>query len=110
MIYTFAPNWYKSQCVIFDGEYMYYASNYILYKYELERRKVVDQICLRRVLMQKGIKCKDIKIHTLMKIDKNRLVIGFNNEYMVIIEQSMKMLNVMKIQKIDNIDNMLYIE
>lgn len=69
MIHTFSPNWYKQQCLLFDGNTLYYASNYVLYKYNLEQRKVQADRCFRKVAIKSGMNSKDIKIHTIKKLN-----------------------------------------
>ena len=62
---------------------MIYASNYLLYSYNLEERKVVKDICLRKALLEKGIKFKDIKIQIILLLDKETLLVGLNSNYLV---------------------------
>ena len=65
MIYTFSPNWYKPQCLHFSGTYMYYCSNYLLYRYDLTTKKVDSELCLRQIAIQQQINHKDIKINAI---------------------------------------------
>lgn len=65
MIHTFSPNWYRPQCLYFTDSYLYYASNYVLYKYNLGTRKIEADRCFRKVAMKTGMNSKDIKIHTI---------------------------------------------
>ena len=65
MIHTFSPNWYKPQCLLFDQNSLYYASNYVLYKYNLDTRRVESDKCFRKIAIKTGLNSKDIKIHSI---------------------------------------------
>lgn len=40
MIHTFSPNWYKPHSLLLTPSHLLYASNYVLYKYNLQSRKI----------------------------------------------------------------------
>lgn len=85
MIHTFSPNWYKPQCLLFHHIHLYYASNYVLYKYNLETRKVECDKCFRKIAIKTGMNSKDIKIHTISLLTEGRLVIGTNQPHAVVL-------------------------
>lgn len=87
MIHTFSPNWYKPHCFFFDSNNLYYASNYVLYRYNLDDRKMELDKCFRKVAMATGMNSKDIKIHTIAKINEEWLIIGTNQSHAVIISK-----------------------
>lgn len=85
MIHTFSPNWYKPQCLLFDCNDLYYASNYVLYKFNLELRKVEADKCFRKIALSSGMNSKDIKIHTICKLSKEWLIVGTNQPHAVLL-------------------------
>lgn len=85
--HTFSPNWYRPQCLLFGPHHLFYASNYILYDYGLAERKVLRDMCFRKLAFRSGMDFKDIKIHTISHLSEELLVIGTNQPYLVVVDK-----------------------
>lgn len=86
MIHTFSPNWYKPHCILLAGRHMFYASNYMLYKYNLDTRRVEADRCFRKIAMSHGMNSKDIKIHTIVRLNPEQLLVGLNQADAVVLD------------------------
>ena len=86
MIHTFSPNWYRSQCLYFVANTLFYASNYVLYRFNLTTRRVEAEKCFRKIAIKSGMNSKDIKIHTICGLNERMIIVGINQSNAVVLD------------------------
>lgn len=85
-VHTYSPSWYRNQCLLFTPEHLYYASNYLLYDYSLPERRVLRDLCFRKLAIGAGIDSRDIKILAIVSIGGNYLFVSTNTDLVVVVD------------------------
>jgi hypothetical protein len=106
MIYTFSPNWYRPQCLHFEGDSLYYCSNYLLYRYDLQHKRVTHEVCFRQIALEHRLNHRDIKISAIAS-NQQSLLVGLSQPFLALLSKDSLALD--RLVPLDLLDSVEYI-